>query len=49
MPTYISNSGEAKDTADMNEFYLARALAKAKAEGNEANIKVLEEELASRQ
>lgn len=45
MPTYTSSDGTQKDTADMPTSYIERALAKAKREGNEANVEALQEEL----
>jgi len=49
MPIYISSKGEQKDTSNMPIEYIQRALAKARAENNQANISALEEEIASRQ
>lgn len=49
MGTYISSKGEVKDTADMPIEYIQRALAKSKDEGNDANVKALEDEIASRE
>lgn len=48
MPTYISNKGIPKNTKDMDTVYIQNALAKAKQDGNQANIDALEEELKSR-
>ena len=48
MGIYISSKGEKKDTADMPIEYLNRALNKARQEGNQANIDVLQEELNKR-
>lgn len=48
MPTYTSSDGTEKDTSTMSQSYLERALAKAKREGNEANVEALQAELDSR-
>jgi len=48
MGIYISSSGEQKETNEMAQSYLERALAKAKREGNDANVEILQEELDSR-
>lgn len=49
MPQYIKSNGTPIDTGSMADKYLAQALAKARREGNEENIKALEEELVIRQ
>lgn len=48
MGIYISSKGEKKDTADMPIEYINRALAKARANGDQNNIDVLERELELR-
>lgn len=48
MSEYKKSSGETKDTSDMPTSYIERALAKAKREGNQSNVDVLQEELDSR-
>ena len=48
MPIYINGKGEQKDTADMIDEYIVRALAKAKQQNNQANIDALEEEINKR-
>ncbi len=49
MSNYINSKGQAIDPKDMPIEYIERALAKAKRDGNDQNVKVLEDEIASRQ
>lgn len=46
---YINSRGESIDTATLAQQHLERALAKAQREGNQENVKALEEELAIRE
>lgn len=48
MATYTKSNGLQIDTAEMPQPYLERAYAKAQEEGNEDNIKALEEEMQAR-
>jgi hypothetical protein len=46
---YQSNSGDFKNTEDMDTAYIYNALQKAKANRHQGNIAVLEAELAKRE
>lgn len=48
MGIYISSKGVRSDTSTMDDVYLQRALAKAKQNGDTANIVVLEDEIKKR-
>ena len=45
MGRYIDSKGNQKDTGDMDDVYLERALAKAQRENNQDNIDVLQAEV----
>ena len=49
MAQYKKSDGQTIETSLMNEVYLQRALEKAKKEGNDANVIVLEDEIKKRQ
>lgn len=49
MPIYTNSKEEEIDTSTMAQSHIERALAKAQREGNENNVKVLEEELIIRE
>lgn len=48
MPTYINSKGDSIDTSSLADPHLQRAYDKAIREGNNDNIKALEEELNTR-
>ena len=48
MGIYIKSTGEQLSTEEMNDVYIQRALLRARREGNQENIKALEEELVIR-
>lgn len=48
MSNYVSNQGESIDPKKMNDFHIKNALAKAIKDDNKFNIKILQEEIESR-
>ena len=48
MGIYISHTGQEKDTSTMAYPYLVSALKRARENGTDNNVKVLEEEIALR-